>query len=536
MSDALIQTRKVIAGLFFFIVTLLIWKKTYDYTLLKFFFTQIFILFLLLSFLFEKKKLSFNLLLLSPLFIYFFFFLLSLSFSSSPLVCFRQLNIFLSYLILFLVGFNLREVLKGKWVFFIWIIAGIVASVWVMYDYFKGGIIVASFGNKNFFSGYVILLLPLVISFLLQKKWIFALPFFFLFFALYLSNSQASFLGFFSSVLFFLFYFLRDRKKLQGRAIFFIFACIFLLSVFSLPYFITTIQENIRYPFYVGTARMIKEKPLLGFGPGKFEASFQEFRPREYFIRQEATPIDDHAHCEYLEIAAETGIPSLFFFLVFIIVFFSLFKERLKRDEDWFILSSLGAGILAVLVDNMFSTNLRTYSVPPLFWFSMGLVSSSFPERKISTKASSLIFIILSLIIIIFIPFNLREINGQIYYKQGLIHRNRGEYRKAIYFFNRSLESSPFNLDAFYKLGYLYVMTNQPRKALLIYDELLRLSPHFARSHYNIATVLASLGEKEEAIHHLKVALDHNPYDEESFSFLKYLISSQRLKKEEQIE
>ncbi len=515
----------LILSIFFSALTLSTLPSAYDYTIIKLFLCQLLALFFFLFFLLNKQTFSLNIFLFLPLFLYYLFFLISVNFSSSPLVSFKQLNISVTFLVIFLIGFNLKQVLRERRVIYAWIISASIASVWVISQYFREGKIIASFGNRNFFAGYIILPIPILVSFILEKRKdmpFLILALFLFLFSLYISNSQAAFLGFSFSTLFILFYFLRDKMKMGRKTLFFIFSFIFLLTILFIPRLISELSENIRYPLYTGTIRMIKEKPLMGFGPGNFETSFQKFRPREYFGRKETVPISDHAHCEYLEIAAETGIPSLVSFILFVGFFFFLLNKKLRQGKDWHILAGLGAGVLAVLVDNLLSTNLRTYSVPPFFYLGLGLASSSLAgNKKVSRLLSLLIPILLCIIIIIFIPFGLREVKSQIYYKKGVDCQSRGDFERGICFFKRSLEYSPSNLNTFYKLGYLYAISNRPEKSISIYSELLKLSPNFAKVHYNIALILASLGENESAYHHLREALKQDPYDEESLSLLK---------------
>ena len=324
----------------------------------------------------------------------------------------------------------MKEVLRERWIIYVWVISASIASVWAISQYFTEGRIVASFGNKNFFAGYIILPIPIILCSILEKRrdMRFLLPvLFLLLFSLYISKSQAAFLGFCSSIVFILFYFLRDKVKMSRKALLFIFLLIFLLTSLFMPRLIFELSENVRYPLYTGTIRMIAEEPLLGFGPGKFETSFQKFRPKEYFEKEHRAPISNHAHSEFLEIAAETGIPSLISFILFIAFFFFLLNKKLREGENWHVLAGLGAGVLAVLVDNLFSTNLRTYSVPPFFYLTLGLASSALPgNKKVSGVCSSFIPVLLSIVLLICIPFGLTEVKSQVYYKRGVDSQNRG--------------------------------------------------------------------------------------------------------------
>ena len=64
-----------------------------------------------------------------------------------------------------------------------------------------------------------------------------------------------------------------------------------------------------RWPLWIMTIDMIKEKPLLGFGPNNVSGEYNE--------RGESL---SRAHCEIMEIAANTGIPSALCYLFSIIL------------------------------------------------------------------------------------------------------------------------------------------------------------------------------------------------------------------------
>jgi O-antigen ligase len=102
---------------------------------------------------------------------------------------------------------------------------------------------------------------------------------------------------------------------------------------------------------------LIKTRPLLGFGIG----NFKEAKVRVLHLDESSKDADLVTHNTYLELAAETGIIGLLFFLT--IVFLSLryftFAIKIFGKEDGntnlhFIAKSLRAGFLGVLVTLFF--------------------------------------------------------------------------------------------------------------------------------------------------------------------------------------
>jgi len=51
-----------------------------------------------------------------------------------------------------------------KKIFFFLFASGALLSFWAVSDFYKFGLVNAGFGNKNFFAGYIIFLIPLVLS------------------------------------------------------------------------------------------------------------------------------------------------------------------------------------------------------------------------------------------------------------------------------------------------------------------------------------------------------------------------------------
>ncbi len=73
--------------------------------------------------------------------------------------------------------------------------------------------------------------------------------------------------------------------------------------------------EGGRWPIWVWTVDMIKDRPLLGHGWGTFEALLPGYRP------EPTGSFYDHAHSEYLEVWAEAGIVGLLFVVALLVSF-----------------------------------------------------------------------------------------------------------------------------------------------------------------------------------------------------------------------
>jgi O-antigen ligase len=145
-----------------------------------------------------------------------------------------------------------------------------------------------------------------------------------------------------------------------------------------------------RIEIWMGIVQMVKARPLLGVGIGNFNLLYPFYQTQQalatyggstHFIRQ--------AHNEYLQFAAELGLPGLAVFIWFTIILVNGLLRRISTARDphtaVIYLGLLGSA-LAVLVTAGFSFNLQTESSALYFWFIVGMagvvLNESFNETN----------------------------------------------------------------------------------------------------------------------------------------------------------
>lgn len=141
-----------------------------------------------------------------------------------------------------------------------------------------------------------------------------------------------------------------------------------------------------RLQIWKGTVEMIKARPFLGVGIGNFNLFYPCYQTEEalatygpyHFIRQ--------AHNEYLQFAAELGLPGLACFIWFGLVLVRGLWRRVKTvrvpGRNIIYLGLLGS-VLAVLVGAAFSFNLQNESSSLYFWFVVGLAGVILRYKKV---------------------------------------------------------------------------------------------------------------------------------------------------------
>ncbi len=138
--------------------------------------------------------------------------------------------------------------------------------------------------------------------------------------------------------------------------------------------------EDGRWPIWRATWAMIAERPLFGHGWGTFEGLLPGYRPRPtgYFY--------DHAHNEYLEVLAESGIVGLCAVGWLIFLFgrrlVSTLSAPLTRTQRTTVMA-LAVSIMSVLIHSAADFGLRVPGVALTFLFIVALFARAAEEPEL---------------------------------------------------------------------------------------------------------------------------------------------------------
>lgn len=144
---------------------------------------------------------------------------------------------------------------------------------------------------------------------------------------------------------------------------------------------------------WIGTRRMIAEKPLTGWGVGSFPVEHEPFTHTGHpagVVLGQGPSLEDEAHDSYLQIWAEGGIIGL---LLWLGAFFALLGSgisslrRLKRGslEQWLLIGGLSA-VIGQMTDALANPAWQFGNITLPLWIVFGLISAlSAPPRGIQT-------------------------------------------------------------------------------------------------------------------------------------------------------
>lgn len=137
---------------------------------------------------------------------------------------------------------------------------------------------------------------------------------------------------------------------------------------------------------YYGAARMVMERPLLGFGPGSFEIETPRYWTdfEQHWYAAEGRK-NDHVHNEPLEMAVDAGLPGAAFYVALILwmIFNALLLIAHRSDQDRRRLGYLLAGaVIAFAVDALFGFNLRVPVSASFFFVVVGMLHGLLEHPK----------------------------------------------------------------------------------------------------------------------------------------------------------
>jgi len=345
------------------------------------------------------------------------------------------------YIFIFLFGYLVMAYVRGKkrieTFVLVLILCGVFQAFYGLIEFFGGthGIFgwkniyysdstTGTFINRNHFAGFLAMLFPLSVGYLLTKAQFFSMKkgLSFKERVLWFSQErlQKSVIAGMASVLIGLGIFFsrsrmgitafllstaamvlilaapgkgREEKSTRGRRFGRIIRFVLLVVVFAAVligikpvierFSWSALESEIRPVLFRNTVDMIESYPLFGTGLGTFVYAYPGFE------KAHIPQVVDHAHNDYLEIAAESGIVGGLSLAVFAFGFFGWLLVRWLGRRDYFVKGVvLGClmGVLAILLHSLIDFNLHITANAVYF---VALYALAFRAVLLNRNASS---------------------------------------------------------------------------------------------------------------------------------------------------
>ena len=113
-------------------------------------------------------------------------------------------------------------------------------------------------------------------------------------------------------------------------------------------------------------------------------------------------------------------------------------------------------------------------------------------------------------------PANIRGLS-----QLGYIYTTLENYAKAIDAYQKVTQLDPQLPDAFFNLGYVYATTEDYDQAKSMYRRVVELAPSYTdEALFNLAVIQEKIGEHDQCLKNLELAVALNPANESAKSYL----------------
>ena len=283
----------------------------------------------------------------------------------------------------------------------------------------------------------------------------------------------------------------KERKNLQTTV----------TSVFDTDY-----APNVaRIKYYKTSFEMLKGSPLLGIGTGAWFGLYSKYNGEDYTDESIFFTANLNPHNDFLEILTENGIIGFLFFITLIVLSFIKLIKHCNKNI-YFI--ALTTSFISIIIVSLFSFPKDNTSVMLLFFLAIGLANSAYTipdaENKGQLKINfKLLSLVLSLIILVTIPYNLLRYKYEKNYLSAMFDKAAGRYSDM----NKKLENiatefyptDPNKMPLSYYKGVGFYQEKKYEKALENFQSALSITPYVPQILSNTATSFYMLNDVENA-------------------------------------
>jgi len=528
--------------LFYFLVSVSFYLRTYDSCQIKITLLQIGAV-ILLALWFIKllnqniSPFSDKMTLVLPLLLFLLSGIISFLFTHLKQASFPELVRRISYIglaLIVLTEFNTEEKIRHLFAFLV--VACTVSAVYGLIQYLDGKFflplpepgldpfiwrgafyprVFSTFGNPNFFGDFLVVISPLLLGLVFKSRNKFLIFLFLLVtFNLVYTYSKASWIGYTAGIVSFFFisviYFSHFQKTNLRRIIIIFLVGLLIFCSGAVVYFLKKNVNSFRFRVFtwLSTWEMILKRPIQGTGIGTFYVVYPRYRrPQIFHIEGKHNTESDHPENEHLEIWYDEGTIGfgIFYWLIFTYLIFgfralrryvqmaeiraspSVKKKRLfvYPSYAYYLLGSLSA-LIGLLIHNLMCVSLRFVSSGIYLWLLIGLIGRlSLQEtggKSISIKGNSVGIS--------------RPPTSLIFLKTVL--------QFAILFsaiFLVKLFYGFFQADIHHNIAIFFSKRGEWNYALQQYNEVAKRNPFFPMAHYFMGNVFNDRFQMEKTYH-----------------------------------
>ena len=298
----------------------------------------------------------------------------------------------------FIITFSLKDFISTRRILAISIIGISLSALCAIYQGFGGNTRANGFfGNPMTLAGYLCLFIPILFVLFLERKtfdiWKGAMGFSFVVCctALLFNGTRGAWLAAAVVIFLLLLYYLFQKKKL---AIFILCGLLIIgIGLSQSPSFVNRVasitdtqnQSNAeRLLIWDSALHMFEDHPILGVGLGQYKDNYQH----KYISPKAKEPHLSHAHNNFMQMLAESGIVGFVGFLTLIGCFIGYSFKRFWKEKNPYALM-MCTSTLALILQGLTEYNFGNSAVMKCFWLLQGcllVLSKTWQNDQLQNK------------------------------------------------------------------------------------------------------------------------------------------------------
>ncbi|MDA8934935.1 O-antigen ligase family protein [Flavobacteriaceae bacterium] len=293
----------------------------------------------------------------------------------------------------------------------------------------------------------------------------------------------------------------------------------------------TSLSQRLRY--YGHALKSFTEKPILGKGIGSWE--YESIKYEKQDMQNYVVPY--HAHNDFLELLAETGLLGvLFYFGIIFLVCFNLLKKILDKESSYeskLFSSFLIISFIVYLLDSSFNFPFARPIQQMHLLFLLAISINFLNLKKISYQQTNLIVLIILALTPISIYSSSRLLVSSQHQKIFLRQFNLGDYSTPSLEVIDKFEMKHKNLSAtalpMSTIKGLYYLNNDKfREAVPLFKKGIEANPYLFISESFLGFTYNVLKMPDSALYYTKKAFDNMPKN--SIHYANYINSLVQMK------
>ncbi|MBE0640385.1 MAG: O-antigen ligase family protein, partial [Bacteroidales bacterium] len=285
----------------------------------------------------------------------------------------------------------------------------------------------------------------------------------------------------------------------------------------------TTENRKTRLVIWKYTWEMIQDKPWLGVGAGNWKLVAPMYYDKDYmttYYHNWRRP-----HNDFLQVAAEKGIPALMVYLAFFVMLALRGIRYLMRSENKArilqVLFALG-GLAGYSIDSMFSFSYERVDEGMMMMLFAGIIIKAdmeirqLPVKAIQTRKPWVTYAIPAFLLLC-LPPGLSWVRGEIATKEAYAYNNAGRWAEAVRAIDKSYgklnQIDPSNNPLLWFRGKAHMQMGHMDQARMDLETALVQKPGSITVLTELGVLFGRMGEHTKAVEVLKEAHEILPSD-----------------------